>query len=96
MDVDSFVYFLVKFLDRLLKQNGNLPVRNSSEYLEVIEDALSLRLNVVVGCNTDVTPTSLWGNRQQQQHEGKRSEVFDSKHKTHIDVWMLGKRLSMS
>ena len=74
---------------RLLSQNGNLPVRNSTEYLGVVEDALSLRLNVLVGCNTDVTPDSLWRNKKIATNP-TTGEIFTKKNKTNIDVWILG------
>jgi potassium/chloride transporter 9 len=76
--------------ERLMNQNSNLPVRNSTEYLNVIEDALSLRLNVIIGCNTDRTYDSLWREKKGPTTATHNNQIFTKDSKATIDVWIFG------
>lgn len=61
---------------------GNLPVAGPDEYLDVIEDALTLRKNVVVGCNVSMA--------SQSYAHFYSAEFKRTGKKTSIDVWLLG------
>ena len=61
---------------------GNLPVSGPDEYLNIIEDALMLRKNIVVGCNVAALSENY---AEFYGAQTKRTGV-----KTSVDIWLTG------